>query len=166
MSYRTVKGGVDKMKRVYTLDRCRALNKSKGRIPLTPYEYKILLELAVDCPLAGMPFDQVSYLYPLQIPLSPQVRILSNDDEIFSVSLRQNFSKFVGIIGNLELKSAVTEHPGAILFAVGNIIKKIKGENTYYNLRPRGWLVVVDPEYFKRIGTKKTSRKKPLRKVG
>ena len=160
-----VKRSDAKMKRVHTLDRCRALNESKERIPLTLYEYQILLDLAVDCPLAGMPFDQGSYLYPLQIPLTPQVRVLSKDSEVFSVSLKLNFTKFIGLIGNLELKSAVIEHPGAILFAVGNIVKKIKGESTYHNLRPRGWLIVVDPEYFKRIGVKKPSRKKTSKKA-
>ena len=154
-----------KMKRIYTLNRCRALNESKERIPLTPYEYEIVLDLAVDCPLAGMPFDQGSYLYPLQIPLSPQVRGLSNGSEVYSVSLKLNFTKFVGIIGDLELKSAVIDHPGAILFAVGNIVKKIKGESIYHNLRPRGWLVVIDPDYFKRNGAKKPSRKKISKKA-
>ena len=152
------------MKRIHTLDRCRALNESKERIPLTPYEYQILLDLATDCPLAGMPFDQGSYLYPLQIPLSPQVRLLSSDSEVYSVSVKLNFTKFVGIIGDLELKSAVIKHPGAILFAVGNIVKKIKGESTYHNLRPRGWLVVIDPDYFKRNGGKKPNKKQTSKK--
>ena len=153
------------MKRIHTLDRCRALNECKERIPLTPYEYQKILDLAVDCPLAGMPFDQGSYLYPLQIPLSPQVRALNIDSEIYSVSLILNLARFVGIIGDTELKSAVLEHPGAILFAVGNIVKKYKGESTYHNLRPRGWLVVIDPEYFQRNGST-NAKKKIISKKG
>ena len=140
--------------------RCRALDRNKERTPLTPFEYKKILELAVDCPLAGMPFDQVSYLYPLQIPSPVRMHDLNAESNVFSITLKQNFTSFIGVIGDLELKSAITNHPGAILFAVGNIVKKIKNERTYFNLKPRSWLIVVDEESFKREEIKKPGRKK------
>ncbi len=152
------------MEKIHILDRCRALTECKGRTPLTTYEYKKILELAIDCPLAGMPFDEVSYLYPLLIPTTPQARSLSTDSEVISISLRQNYTKFISVIGDMELKTNVMAHPDAILFAVGNIIKKIKGEKTYFNLRPRGWLIIVDPEYSKRQGRKKLRKKKTSKK--
>ncbi len=148
------------MKRVHILDHCKAMDVFKGKAPLTTYEYDRILDLAVDCPIEGMPFDQVRYMYPLLIPLEPQFRIFSEEPEVVSVSLRLNFSKFVSVIGGKDLKKAVTDHPGAVLFGVGNIVEKQKGDVVYYNLRPRGWLIVMDREYRKRMADKKLGRKK------
>jgi len=147
------------MKRVHVLDHCRAMEMFKGRAPLTAYEYERILELAIDCPLEGMPFDQVRYLYPLQVPQKPQIRIFSEEPEVVSVSLLLNFSQFVSVIGGKDLKKAIMDYPGAVLFAVGNIIEKLKGDVVYHNLRPRGWLIVMDGEYRKRMADEKPGRK-------
>lgn len=147
------------MKRIHVLDHCRAMEMFKGKAPLTAYEYERILELAVDCPLEGMPFDQVRYLYPLQVPQVPQIRTFSEEPEVISASLRLNFSKFVSVIGGKDLKKAITDYPGAVLFVVGNITEKLKGEVVYHNLRPRGWLIVMDREYRKRMVDKKPSGK-------
>ena len=147
------------MKRTYVLDHCRAMEIFKGKAPLTAYEYERILELAVDCPLEGMPFDQVRYLYPLLIPLLPLFRTFSEEPKVISTSLRLNFSKFVSVIGGKDLKKAITDHPGAVLFVVGNIIDKQKGDVVYFNLRPRGWLIVMDREYRKRMMDKKKGQK-------
>jgi hypothetical protein len=148
------------MKKVHVLDHCRVMEIFKGKMPLADYEYERILEMAIDCPLEGMPFDQISYLYSLQVPLLPKLRTFSEDPEVVSASLRLNFSKFVSVIGGKDLKKAIIDHPGAVLFVVGSIIEKIKGDNAYYNLRPRGWLIVVDREYRKRMPAKKNGRKK------
>jgi len=148
------------MKRVHVLDHCRAMEYFKGKAPLTTYEYERILKLAVDCPLEGMPFDQVRYLYPLLIPLLPQLRTFSVEPEVISASLRLNFSKFVSVIGGKDLKKAITDHPGAVLFAVGNIVDKQKGDAVYHNLRPRGWLIVMDREYRKRMADKNQGGRK------
>lgn len=142
------------MKRIHTLDRCRAVAAFKEKSPLVSYEYERILELAIDCPLAGMPFDQASNLYPLFIPLSPQIRQLNSNPEVVSITLRFDTNQFIGIIGDSELKTAILTHPGAILFVVGNITKKVKGEHNYQNLRPRGWIIVLDREYRKRMSEK------------
>ena len=148
------------MKLVHKLERCRAIDQYKEKAPLTAHEYDRLLEMAVDCPLTGMPFDKASFLYPLFIPPSPQIRILCEDPEVISVSLRFNFSQFIGLVGNRDLKETVLAHPGAVLFAAGNIIKKEKGTHTYLNLRPRGWLIVEDYEYRESVTENITKHKK------
>ncbi len=140
-----------KMKRIHILDHCRAMELFKGKAPLTAYEYERILELAVDCPLEGMPFDQVRYLYPLQVPQIPQIRIFSEEPEVVSVSLRLNFSKFVSVIGGKDLKKAITDYPGTILFAVGNIAACYSGNTAH-----RMFALVYDPGCKKRTLSRST----------
>ena len=154
------------MKRVHVLDHCQAMELFKEKAPLTSYEYERMLELAVDCPLEGMPFDKVRYLYPLLIPLMPQLRTFSEDPEVISTSLRLNFSKFVSVVGGKDLKKAIVDHPGAILFVVGKIVDKQKKDVVYHNLKPRGWLIIMDREYRKRMADKKKQSGKIWTKFG
>lgn len=129
------------MNHILTLKSCRALGELKGKEPLTDQEYGNLAQLAETCPLQGEHFDEVSWLYPLRIPLEPKVRILDARDHTISVLVIYNKSTCVGLIGDAELEIHYTKYPGALIFAVGEIMAKTKDGAEYKNLRPRGWMV-------------------------
>jgi hypothetical protein len=92
------------MTRILQLRSCRALRELKGQQPLTDIEYQRLAQLAEDCPLAGEHFDEVSWLYPLRIPLDTKVRILDAETGIISALVILNRNQFVGLIGDHEFK--------------------------------------------------------------
>jgi hypothetical protein len=129
------------MNRVLKMDNCRALRELKGQQPLTESEYQRLDQLAEECPLVGEHFDEVSTVYPLQIPIEPKVRLLDETNHIVSVVVLLNRNQYVGVIGDKELEDAYLTYPGGFLYCVGELEKKIKGEMTFWNLRPRGWKV-------------------------
>jgi len=129
------------MNRLLQLRSCRALRELKGQQPLTDLEYQRLAQLAEDCPLAGEHFDEVSWLYPLRIPLEPKVRILDAEMGIVSVLVILNRNQFVGLIGDHELEEIYQANPGGFLFCVGELEKKIKDTIIFWNLRPRGWKI-------------------------
>jgi len=95
--------------------------------------------MAESCPLAGEHFDEVSWLYPLRIPLEPKVHRLDETSDAVAVVTLFNRNQFVSVIGNQELESSCKAYPGSFLFCVGELEKKIKGDMVFWNLRPRGW---------------------------
>lgn len=129
------------MNRILDLKSCRALCELKGKEPLTEEEYTHLTEMAESCPLQGEHFDEVSWLYPLRIPLEPKTRILDATDHTISAFVLYNKTCCVGLIGDDELEALYLTHPGALIYAVGEIITKVKENVEYKNLRPRGWML-------------------------
>jgi hypothetical protein len=129
------------MNHVLTLKSCRALSELKGKEPLTAQEYEGLAQLAETCPLQGEHFDEVSWLFPLRIPLEPKVRILDEQDHTVSVLVIYNKNICIGLIGDAELESYYIQYPGALIFVVGEISTKSKDGVEYKNIRPRGWML-------------------------
>jgi hypothetical protein len=129
------------MNHILTLKSCRALGELKGKEPLTEQEYAILAQLAESCPLQGEHFDEVSWLYPFRIPLEPKVRLLDDREHTISALVIYNKSTCVGLIGDAELETHYLRYPGALIFAVGEIMAKMKDGKEYKNLRPRGWMI-------------------------
>jgi hypothetical protein len=132
--------------RVVLVSHCRAFLELKDRAPLTSEEWGRFRNLIVDCGLKGIPFDDVSYLYPLQIPSKPRVQVLQDVPRVVSISTLYDRTGFVGVIGDKELEDHYLAHPSAFIYAVGKLEKCKKNEKEYTNLRPRGWLVVqIEP---------------------
>lgn len=126
---------------VVKLARCRALEELRAGRPLAPHEYKRLRGMVADLDLGGAPFDEVSHAYPLMVPREPRVRVFAEDPRCVSVGLRLAGRGFVGVVGDATFEAACLAHPGSIVFAVGRLEERSKGDRTYLNLRPRGWLV-------------------------
>jgi GTP-binding protein EngB required for normal cell division len=114
----------------------------KDRTPLTPAEWKEFRQKIGDCGLKGLPFDDVSYLFPLQIPSKLRVQVLQEKPRIVSVLTIYDRTGLVGVIGDGELENYYLNHSGAFIFAVGKMDKCKKNDKEYLNLRPRGWLLV------------------------
>ena len=135
------------MDKIVTVESCRAYLELKGREPLTEKEYRRLLQLVATCRLQGEPFDEVSWVYPLRIPTAPHVTVLSEEPRVVAVGVQHNKNKFVGVIGDAKLEMLYNNNLGEFIYAVGEIVSKKKGDKEYWNLRPRGWLVVrIKPE--------------------
>ena len=150
------------MKKILVVDHCKALTKLREKTPLTEREYEKLLELVLECPIEGMPFNTQSQMYPLEIQKTPIIRQFSEDPYVVSVTLRWNSGDLVSVIGDRELETAVLKNPKGIIFAVGRIYKRIKENRTYLNLRPRGWILVLDKiaaEEQKRLEKSKAKKK-------
>jgi hypothetical protein len=148
------------MKRVYQLPRCRVLLDLKEKTPLIKEDYEKVLAMIPECPMKGIPFDDVSFLYPLQVVGSPRFTVLNEAPRVVSLLVKYNLSTLAGIIGEEELESTVMKHPNAIIYAVGKMSTKEKEGRTYHNLRPRGWLLVEEQgSTVSRSKSKKSSKK-------
>jgi hypothetical protein len=128
--------------RVVIVNSCRAFQELKDRSPLTEVEWQRFRAQIIECGLKGLPFDEVSYIYPLQIPSKPRVQLLQESPRTISVLGIYDRSNCVGIIGDSELESYYLTHIGAFIYVVGKLDKCKKNDKEYLNLRPRGWLIV------------------------
>lgn len=150
------------MEKVLIVEHCKSLIKLREKSPLSEREYEKLIELVLECPIEGMPFDEQSQIYPLEIQKHPIIRRFSEEPYVVSVTLRWNSGDLVSVIGDQEFESAVLGNPKGIVFAVGRIYKRIKESRTYLNLRPRGWLLILDKisvEEQKRVEKRKPKKK-------
>ena len=123
------------------LKQCRALDEVKANRKLTASEYKRFRGMVKDVGLEGASFDRVSWVYPLVIPADPRVTVFSEEPRCVSIGLILEKRGFVGVVGDADLEAACLSHAGSFLYVVGKIEEKRKGERTYLNMRPRGWLV-------------------------
>ena len=131
------------MNRIIKLPSCRALLELKNKEPLSESEYAKLRDVIPECCLAGEPFDEVSWVYPIRIPKVPKVFVLQEDPYVVSVWGTLNRNIFVSVIGDEELANCYRENSGAFIFAVGTIKEKVKEGKAFRDLRPRGWVLVV-----------------------
>lgn len=129
------------MNRLLKLSTCRALRELQGQEPLTDEEYDRLEKMAEICPLEGEHFDEVSWLYPLRIPLQPKVHLLDEGTHVISISVQYNRRSYIGLIGDEELETHCLQNPGGLIFAVGEMTSRVKEGREYLNLRPRGWKI-------------------------
>ena len=130
------------IERIVKVTRCRVYTELKDRTPLNAEEWDQFRNQIVECGLKGIPFDDVSYVLPLQIPLKPRVQVLQEQPRTVSVLTIYDRTNLVGVIGNEELETIYQAHLGAFIFAVGKLEKCKKNDREYINLRPRGWLLV------------------------
>lgn len=121
----------------------QALRERKSLEPLSDEEYERMRGLIPGCGFVGQPFDETNMLYPFEIPRKSVVTVLSEKDQVFGVGVRYNRQKFVKVIGGLDLVQAYESHSGDFLFAVGFISEKEKNGRVFYNMRPRGWIIVT-----------------------
>jgi hypothetical protein len=121
----------------------------KDRSPLTEDEWVRFRGLISECGLKGMPFDDVSYVYPLQIPQHPRVRVLQESPRVISALGLYDRSLCIGIVGDAEFERHYAAHSSAFVYVVGKYEKVLKDNREFYNLRPRGWVIVeIDPKTF------------------
>ncbi len=137
----------------------RALAERKARRPLTADEYARLHAQVPEVGLDGAPFDEASWVYPLEIPPAPRVVVLDEDPRRVSVGLANGKGRFVGVVGDAAFESACLNHPGAFVYAVGRVVERRKDDRAYLNLRPRGWVLVEVDE-----GTSASPAPAPRRK--
>lgn len=128
--------------RVITMSSCRVFLELKDRSPLTEEEWQRFRGQIADCGLKGLPFDEVSYVYPLQIPAKIRIQVLQEAPRVVSVLGIYDRTTCVGIIGDSELEEYYSQHAGSFIFVVGKLEKCKKNDKEYFNLRPRGWLIV------------------------
>ena len=132
---------VSTINHVVKLKQCRALDEVKATRKLTASEYRRFRGMVKDVGLEGASFDKVSWVYPLFIPSEPRVTVFSEEPRRISIGLVLEKRGFVGVVGDADLEAACLSHAGSFLYFVGKIEEKRKGERTFLNVRPRGWLV-------------------------
>ena len=130
------------IERLITLPTCRAFMELKDRSPLTEVEWGRFRGFISECGLKGMPFDDASYVYPLQIPQHPRVRVLHESPRVISALGIYDRSVCIGIVGDAEFERHYSAHAGAFVYVVGKYEKVLKDNREFYNLRPRGWVIV------------------------
>jgi hypothetical protein len=147
---------------VIYLDTFQALHDYRIMGPLSDLEYNYMLEMIPRCPLEGEKFDAKNMLYPCKIPKKPSITCISDEREVYAVGVQYNKAKFVKVMGNLSLVAAYENNLDQFLFVVGQIQEIQKEEKVYYNLNPRGWVIVntgiqqADP--VKKKNAKKTQK--------
>ena len=119
----------------------RAYREYRALGPMTDEEWQLMKEMVPGCPMQGEEFDEINWLYPFKIPRNPVIHRLSETEEIFSVGVRFNHTQFVGVTGGMDLLESYNSNLEGFLFVVGKIKVKEKEGRTYYNIRPRGWLI-------------------------
>ncbi len=146
---------------VLRLPSARALEERKARQAMSPADYERLAGLIPEMGLEGAAFDSVSRVYPLEVPASPRATVLAENPRRVSIGLLNDHGQYVGVIGDTVFEEACVACPGALLYCVGKITERTKGDRVYLNLRPRGWVrvevVLRDPE---RLSPKTRSRKR------
>jgi hypothetical protein len=130
------------MDRVLHLSSCRAAIELKDRAPLTESEINHFLGMIPECGLKGQQFDEVAYLYPFQIPKAPKVTVLAEVPRVVSVLGKFDRDTLIGIQGDEELEKVYCANPGAFLYVVGVMSKRVKDGRQFWNIRPRCWVIV------------------------
>ena len=129
--------------KVIHLDTFKAYQDFRAFGPMCDEEWQRMREMIPICPMQGHRFDDFNMLYPFKIPRKPIVHVLSQKDEVFSMGVRYNHSQLVGVVGNIELMEKYNNYLGEFLFVVGKIKSKEKNDRVYYDIKPRGWLIVA-----------------------
>ncbi len=146
--------------RVVRLLTCRASIELQARRPLTPTEEDQFRAAIPGVGLAGAPFDDASFIYPLRIPREPRVVVLGEAPRRVSLRVLYKQGLCVGVVADPELEAAYTTHPGSFLYVVGALQEHKKGDKTFLDVRPRGWFVVEVGEKLKeehRVEKRKTN---------
>lgn len=138
---------------ILCLETFKAYREYRALGPMNQEEDQKMKELIPGCPMQGQPFDEINMLYPFKIPLKAIVHRLSDADEVFSIGVRYNNSTFVNIIANMDLLERYTTYLGEFIFVVGKIKVKEKQGRKFYDIKPRGWKIVL-------IGRKEERKKK------
>lgn len=128
--------------KVMYLKTCKAQRERDCLGPLSLDEFNRMKELIPGCPLEGQQFDELNNLYPFLIPKKAVIHCLSEVDGVYAAGVQYNRKKFVMVSGDLEMVEAYKMNLGEFMFVVGKIYEKVKGEMTFYNVRPRGWIIV------------------------
>ena len=145
---------------------CRAQIEVQARRPLTPAEEERFRAAILDVGLAGEPFDEASFIYPFQIPADPYVVVLGEAPRRVSVRVRYKQGLCVGVVAGEELEAAYLAHPGTFLYVVGAIQERQKGERSFLDVRPRGWLIVeVGPDTESAASPTKTRQSRARKKA-